>query len=405
MAIIYSIAIRGYGIFILLASIFNPKAKEWLRGRKRQRWAEVPAGRQLVWFHCASLGEFDQGLPLMEEWRSRFSDTYILVTFFSPSGMLHHHKRNHPADQVVYLDLDTRSNAKRFVQHFRPSIVFFVKYEFWRRHIEEAKRSGTRIYSISTILRPEQIYFRSYGGYFANTLRMFDHFFVQNERTQELLTSLQILNASVTGDNRFDRVVANANRIKENELIQNFKGSDPIFIIGSSWPIDDKILIPFVNSIEWKVIIAPHQISEGYINSIEEQISRKCVRYTQMDQHSSTNEIIILDTIGQLSSAYAYGDIAYVGGGFTGKLHNILEPAVFGLPILIGPKHKRFPEASQFIADGVAFEVRSIENLRDKFQTVAMQRNEIQSKARELVAANTGASKRIIDLLIASSTI
>jgi 3-deoxy-D-manno-octulosonic-acid transferase len=234
---------------------------------------------------------------------------------------------------------------------------------------------------------------------------MFDHFFVQNEKTRELLSSLQIQNASVTGDNRFDRVVANANQIKENELIRNFKGSDPIFIIGSSWPVDDKILIPFVNSIEWKVIIAPHQISEGYINSIEEQISRKCVRYTQMDQHSSTNEILILDTIGQLSSAYAYGNIAYVGGGFTGKLHNILEPAVFGLPIFIGPNHKRFPEASAFISAGVAFEVRSIEDLRDKFQTVAMQRNEIQSKARELVAANTGASKRIIELLTASSTV
>jgi 3-deoxy-D-manno-octulosonic-acid transferase len=406
MVVLYSIAIRFYGLMIFLFSPFNKKAKEWISGRKKQKWSAVPKGVRVVWFHCASLGEFDQGLPVMEEWKKRNPSDYILVTFFSPSGMLHYQKRKHPADQVVYLNLDTRRNAQAFIDFFKPKAAFIVKYEFWHHHLQAAKEFGTQLFSISTLLRPNQIYFKWYGSFFANTLRLIDSYFVQNDQTLSLLKGLGITQVEITGDNRFDRVVSNASFAAENTIIASFKRNEPILIIGSSWSVDDKILLPFVNRISWKVIIAPHQIEDDYILRICGQINRTTIRYSESSPEVPMNaEILILDTIGHLSSAYRYGDIAYVGGGFTGKLHNILEPAVFGLPVLFGPKHDRFPEAEQFLKEGIGFEVNSSEELEKVFTKISDQKETIQEKSIAFVQCNTGASVRILDAINSSSTI
>ena len=239
MHLLYSIGIQLYGVAIRVASLFNPKAKKWLDGRKD--WEkDLPTlkDKNVIWFHCASLGEFDQGLPLMEKIKTHSSDCFLLVTFFSPSGFEHYHKREHPADHVCYLPLDTPRNAKKFIQHFAPTQTFFVKYEFWGNYILEAKKGGSKLYAISGLFRANQRFFKWYGGFFRTILKQFDHFFVQNEASKTLLSTIGLDNVTVSGDSRFDRVIENRKRAKTNELLEAFKGDDQLVIIGSSWPAD-----------------------------------------------------------------------------------------------------------------------------------------------------------------------
>ena len=400
MSLVYGIAIRAYGLAIRLASIKSEKARKWVNGRRDQVFQDIPNNKKVVWFHCASLGEFDQGIPLMFEWKKKHPNDYILVSFFSPSGKLHAHKREHPANEVVYLPLDTGANAKRFVQHYQPQTAIFVKYEFWHNVIREAKKSGCKLYSLSTILRPNQIYFKRYGSFFRRTLSLFDYFFVQNKSTLELLHQIQIKQCIVSGDARYDKVINNLRHISPDEKIQRFKGDKELLIAGSTWPIDETLLTPVFNAIDSKILIAPHQIDEKHIADIEQKLLRKSVRYSNaIAEDMEQFDVLILDTIGQLSNAYQFGDIAYVGGGFTGKLHNILEPAVFGQAVLIGPKHKRFPEAQQLIDAGVVFEVNSTEDFKRELQRALLNKTDIHRKAKEFIRSQSGVSEQVMSLI------
>lgn len=398
MKTLYTIGVHFYGFLIRIASLFNPKAKEWIRGRKDQ-WEQFPdtKNKEVIWFHCASLGEFDQGLPVMNLIKEKNPDTFLLVTFFSPSGYQHFHKRKNAIDFACYLPLDTPKNAQRFIAYFQPKIGIFVKYEFWSHFIFSLKKSNAKIYSISTILRPDHRFFKWYGGFFRKTLHQFDFFFVQNQETAKLLDSIGISECEITGDNRFDRVIENKDSLQVDQRILSFVGtSTSVFIAGSTWEVDEKIILPFVNSTTFeKTIIAPHTMDEKHIQSIQHQLTIPAIRYSQLDNLSNEN-VLILDNIGLLASAYSVAKIAYVGGGFTGSLHNILEPAVFGLPVLFGPKHQRFPEAKAFLNEGFGMEVSSLEDFQTAISKCEENYASLNEKAILFVSKNAGASKKIV---------
>lgn len=401
MNLIYTLGIWFYGLMLRIAQFFNPKAKSWIDGRK-DFWQRLPEikDQDVYWFHCASLGEFDQGLPLMDRLKEEDPDIFLLVTFFSPSGFEHYHKRKHRADYVCYLPLDTKSNARKFIRHFRPSHVFFVKYEFWANYISEAKQSGAKVYSVSALFRKDHRFFKWYGGQFRVTLRMIDYFFVQNQSSLQLLESIGINHATLCGDTRFDRVIENRRNVQPDELIERFLQGRKAFVVGSSWPEDEDLLENLIQakSPEIPVIIAPHDISENHLQQIERRFGEAMVRYSAWNGEKG-KDILLIDSIGKLANAYSYGRIAYVGGGFSGGLHNILEPAVFGLPIIFGPKHKRFPEAQAFIDAGAGFSVSGQEELDHAWKFILSDEAELSKRTKALVEESTGASERIMAFL------
>lgn len=400
MQLFYSLGIRFYYLAILIASLFNAKAKAWISGRKNWK-NKLPdtQSKNVIWFHCASLGEFDQGLPLMNLLKEKDPSIYLLVTFFSPSGMQHYHKRKNTIDFAMYLPIDTAKNAKSFIQHFRPQQVFFVKYEFWYFYIAEAKKRGILVYSVSTLLRKSQQYFKFYGGFFRRILKNIDFFFAQNQKTADLLKSIGIQKFKIVGDTRFDRVIENSLQAKDNKTIEAFLNGEKAIIFGSTWSIDEQNIFSYaLNSLQQKFIIAPHDISDAHLTNIQIQLGNQAILYTQFDTSFEGN-ILILDTIGHLASAYKYGKIAYVGGGFTGKLHNILEPAVFGLPVLFGPKFDRFPEAQMFIDKGIGFSISDTVEFENKLVAIEKDLENLREKAKVVVQENQGASRKIIDFL------
>lgn len=397
MHCLYNISIQLFGFAIRLASLFNPKAKDWVKGRKGffKRLPESYS-KPVIWFHCASLGEFDMAIPVMNEMRSLHPNHTILVTFFSPSGMQHYHKRTHPADLVLYLPLDTPKNAKRFVSHFKPEKAFFVKYEFWANYLNALKDSGTKVFSICTLLRPDHRFFRWYGGFFRRSLRKFDHFYVQNESTKSLLHSIGIQKVSLTGDTRYDKVIETREKQEANPRIDEFLQGEQAIIFGSTWPEDEAIILPWLDAHpSVKCIFAPHNIDAAHVQSLQQALGERCIRFTENDNTSS--QVLILDTIGHLSSAYGSAKIAYIGGGFSGKLHNILEPAVYGIPVLFGPKFNRFPEAQQFIDAGIGFSVSDIRSLSERMNEVTNRLIEIKIEADTLIQKNAGAARRIAE--------
>ncbi|MDG2464051.1 MAG: glycosyltransferase N-terminal domain-containing protein [Crocinitomicaceae bacterium] len=400
MRLIYQISIYLYYFAVRISSLFNPKAKAWIEGRKNLKWEKFDSHyKKVVWFHCASLGEFDIGIPLIEKWQQENPDDVIVVTFFSPSGMQNYQKRNLPIEHVFYLPLDTPKNAKTFVQTIRPNYVIFVKYEFWAFHLFEAQKYGAKIFSVNTLFRKNQMYFKWYGNFYRQILNSFDHFFVQNKNSIDLLESIQIKNATISGDLRFDRVYENKQKVTSSTLIENWLEGEKVFIIGSSWPVDEKILFELINSerFKQKVIIAPHEINESHIKEIEKLLRVESIRFTDCeDEINRETKVLILNTIGHLTNSFQYGDVAYIGGGFTGKLHNILEPAVFGLPILFGPKHDKFPEAQLFIDKGFAFEVADIRDFKIKFDSVHRDKKDIESKLLQFMKGQIGVSVRIL---------
>lgn len=378
-----------------MASRFNPKAKAWVEGRK-DYFEHLPkrTDKKTIWFHCASLGEFDMALPVMNLLKERHPDLFLIVTFFSPSGMEHYSKRKHSVDLALYLPSDSPANAKRFIDHFKPDKVFFVKYEFWSNYIFEAKKQNVQIFSLCSIFRENHRFFKWYGGFFRETLRQIDFFYTQNETSTLLLADIGIKNFLTSGDTRYDRVIENKEQLISNPRIEEFLKGEKAIIIGSSWPEDEKILIPFIlKHPKQKFILAPHNIDEEIITHLESQLSGTS-RFT--DAHKEKSNILILNTIGHLASAYSYGKIAYIGGGFSGNLHNILEPAVFGLPVIFGPKFKRFPEASQFIHLGIGFSVSTSKELDAAMKKIEKNLLEISEKTRTTVVKNTGASKKIV---------
>lgn len=409
MNVLYNFSIYLYGFAIYCASLFNPKAKLWLAGRRnwKNSLSKFDKNNELIWFHCASLGEFDQGLPVMREIKRVNPKCSILVTFFSPSGMLHYSKRNHCADYFHYLPLDTAQNAKYFIDYFSPSKIYFVKYEFWVNFINVAANKGIPIYSISANFRSNQHFFKWYGSFFRKMLNQFDYFFVQTDESKSLLNSIGLQNVEVIGDTRIDQVINTKNEfiqtIQSGEIddafvhLNSFLNGQKAIILGSSWPVEEKIILPFLlNSPNTKFIFAPHDISEKHISYLQKLLIGKSVRFTQLMHEKENKQCLILDTIGHLTKAYYFGELAIVGGGFTGKLHNILEPAVFGLPVLFGPHHQRFPEASLFLENNIAFQFRNELELQEIITKIQFEDN--RSKIERMVHSLAGASARIIEM-------
>ena len=408
MHLIYNFCIVLYGKLIAVFSLFDPKAKDWVRGRGRANiWHSLPKNKEVYWFHCASLGEFDQGLPIMKELKSKVKDAYIVVTFFSPSGMNHFHKRDHCVDSAYYLELDTKKNARNFIEFFQPKAAFFVKYEFWANYIFEAKKKGVKLFSVSAVFRSNQIYFKWYGSFFRKILRSFDFFYLQTKESKELLNSIGFSNTVVSGDSRYDKVHENYLMMK-NKTLQNKSEMDDVFIkfldgkkaivIGSSWPVEEKMALQFIiDNPDRKFILAPHDISESHIKQITSTSSLNIVRYTDFDAFQQSNNCLLLDTIGHLSTAYHYGSMAFIGGGFSGKLHNILEPSVFGLPTFFGPNVKKFPEAELFLKNKISFKVENLNDIEKTVDFIDENSKELKIKTQDFVVSLTGASQKIIN--------
>jgi 3-deoxy-D-manno-octulosonic-acid transferase len=401
--VLYNISIRLLYFSIFLAQFFNYKAKKWISGRKN--WKEkLPNfdlnNKEVLWFHCASLGEFDQGLPLMQKLKKE--NNFLLVTFFSSSGFENYKKRNATIDFACYLPLDTKKNAHDFISHFKPSKFFIVKYEFWCNYIFTAKSRNVKIYAISAIFRKNQRFFSWYGGLFRKALACFDMIFVQNQNSMNLLATISISNMSLVGDLRFDKVYQNKIQVQKDEVIEVFLKNEKAFIVGSSWKVDELFLKKTIEKLIFstkKIIIAPHDISYNHLAEIEELFKGNTVRYSTLHEKYSTQKILILDCIGKLANAYSYGDFTYVGGGFTGKLHNILEPISFELPVIFGPKHNRFPEAQAAIKEGIGFSISNENEIEQIIHLIQENKNSLTKKALHFVDKNKGVLEKIMNLL------
>jgi 3-deoxy-D-manno-octulosonic-acid transferase len=402
MRLLYITSIYLYYIVIWIAHFFSQKANSFIKGRTNQ-WksiGEINHTEKTIWFHCASLGEFDQGIPVMNELKRKFPKSKIVVTFFSPSGMEHYHKRIHCADYIYYLPIDTPLNARKFLNKINPTEIFFIKYEFWLNYIFEAKKRNIPIYSVSCILRPTQIYFKFYGSYFKKGLQAFSLFFVQNEETKNLLNSINIYCVSVTGDTRFDKVIENKKLVQQDLIIEKFLNNKKAFILGSSWQLEEQLFHEFYTSqhATLKVIIAPHDISENHLTSIEKLFQNQTIRYSQFSNQKEKN-ILLIDCIGKLANSYSYGEIALVGGGFTGKLHNTLEPVVFGLPVIFGPKHSKFPEAKIFMEKGIGFEINNSNDLKDAIEQINKNMYQLKTICSNTITNSAGAAHKIIEVI------
>jgi len=354
----------------------------------------------LAWFHCASLGEFEQGRPVIEALKRKYPDYKILLTFFSPSG--YEVRKNYEgADYIYYLPLDTKSNAQDFVEIVKPDIAYFVKYEFWYHIVKRLSKEGVPLLSISTIFRPEQLFFKSYGQFYAKILKKFTYFFLQDIRSQELLHSIQIKNCEVSGDTRFDRVWEICSRHKDLPQVERFVNASSVMVVGSCWPEDLEVLTPFINQTQLKFIIAPHEIEEWFIQKMEKDLTKKLIRYSQLSDTDPTQyDVLIIDNIGMLSSLYKYGRYAYVGGAFGKGLHNILEPATFGIPIFFGNRnYEKFKEAIDLIKLGGAIAIADYDGLRSQFQAFSEPTTyDIASQInQDYVKNNTGATTRILN--------
>ena len=399
MAVLYQISIHFFILFLRIISLFNQKVRIGIEGRKNwiSELEDIPKDTQVIWFHCASLGEFDQGLPVMHALKNNTPNAFILVTFFSPSGMEHYDKRTNPVDKALYLPFDTKINALTFIRMAKPKLAVFVKYEFWPNFILECRASNVKLISISTLLRKNQIYFKRYGSFFARVLKNIDYFFVQNEETKSLLESIGIRNTEVSGDTRYDNVLLNKEaNASTHSILSKFTAQGPVLIAGSSWTSEEKIVKEFlVSNPETKVIIAPHNVNKSNVSRIETLLDLPVTRYTEFNEEH-VERVLILDTMGQLSSAYQYADYALIGGGFSGSLHNILEAGAYGLPVFFGPHHQKFPEAQNFIDGGIGFAVENAEQLSKKMNALGDQQ-ELKQKIESFMKSQAGATDKIVN--------
>ncbi len=368
MAFIYNLVIVIYSFAIRLVAPFNEKASLWVKGRKGiwEKFKKIERGnKRLIWFHAASLGEFEQGRPVIEAIKQEQPDTVILLTFFSPSG--YEIRKNYAmADYIFYLPADYPWNARRFVKLFRPDAAIFIKYEFWYNYLYELNKYQIPTFLISAVFRSEQPFFKSWGSLHREMLRFFTRLFVQDGESVILLNTIGIKRVEQTGDTRFDRVKQIADTARPIDKIEQFCCGQPAIVCGSTWPSDENLLMDYINqdSSHTKWILAPHEIGEGHIKTIIEKCKRKVVRYSATDSDMVGHDVLIVDCIGLLASAYQYGKIAYIGGGFGTGIHNTLEAAVFGIPVIFGPKYKKFREATALVSNGGAFPVNNGEQLK-----------------------------------------
>ena len=404
----YTIGIYLYMLAVKLAALFGHKKAERLIEGHREIFSSlekgIKKGNYYVWFHASSLGEFEQGRPLIEKFRATHPEYRVVLTFFSPSG--YRSARNYQqADVVCYLPFDTPANVRRFLDIVNPKMVFFVKYEFWINYLSALKKRDIPTYIVSSIFRKEQVFFRWWGGFYRKALHCFTHLFVQNESSKELLASIGVKNVTVVGDTRFDRVAKIAEQAHLLPLVASFvEDGKKIFIAGSSWGPDEDVYIPYFNRTSgWKLIIASHEVNEERIKQIEEQVRGLCVRYTQATiEEVRSAKCLIIDCFGLLSSIYRYGTVAYVGGGFGVGIHNVLEAAVYGIPVFFGPNNYKFQEAQQLKACGGGIEISSRAEFEEKIAAMDKDSSVIENAgdaAGKYVSQNAGASARIFEVL------
>jgi 3-deoxy-D-manno-octulosonic-acid transferase len=409
--VLYNIGIKLYSLFLRFASLFNNKAKLWVVGRKNPVFVRTESS---IWFHFASLGEFEQGRPILEAMRNLHPGKQVVVTFFSPSG--YEIRKNTPlADYVYYLPLDTAQNAFKFIDAINPEIVIFTKYEYWFHFFNEARKRNIPLYIVSGIFRPGQVFFKWYGGFNRKILSLVSHFFLQDEASKQLLQGIGITNTSISGDTRFDRVWVNAQKTKVLPLINEFKNGHKLFIAGSTWPQDEALLAKLVSRYpDWKFIFAPHEIPEEKINNLIDLLPEgKAITFSQLkteaeglksgdfiNQSLTSNlQSLVIDNIGMLSSLYAYADIAYIGGGFGVGIHNTLEAAAFGLPVIFGPNYQKFNEARELIALKAGFSISNEAELKGIVETLINDKafyNITSKKTSNYVKENVGATEMIM---------
>ncbi len=413
MNLLYSIAIRLYSGFVALASLLgNEKAKLWWNGRKNQ-WKNlisVNKNDEWIWIHVSSLGEFEQGLPVIERLKSDFPKYKLLLTFFSPSGY-EPRKNFQLADKVAYMPSDTLHNAKKLIKNFNIKAAFFVKYDFWFNYMKVLKKNNIPLYYISALLHPNHYFFKFYSSWFRKQLRNVSHFFVQNDETAKLLKNIGIENTTVTGDTRFDRVYEIAKQSKSFPEIEKFINGRHCIIAGSSWPSDEKFIIPFLNKMpdNYCLIIAPHDISDSHIKQITSQLDNY-VLYSQQSkvnsQQSKVNgqqpTVLVINTIGILKQIYKYARFAYVGGGFMSSIHNTQEALVFGCPVVIGPKYHQFVEAVDLVGDGGMFSVNNQQEFDDIFEKLINDDkfyNKASGICQDYIQLSIGATNKIMKVL------
>ncbi|AEK22185.1 KDO transferase [Capnocytophaga canimorsus Cc5] len=410
MKTLYILSIYVVGFILKIIALFNKKIKLFVQGRKNvfpYLKENIQKGERYVWVHTASLGEFEQGLPVIKALKNKGKK--ILVTFFSPSG--YEVRKNSPdADMVVYLPLDTPKNARKFLEIVQPEIAVFVKYEFWYHYLNQLKNRGIKTYLLSGIFRENQIFFKPYGVMMRDALRCFNHFFVQNETSKKLLQSIGFENATVSGDTRFDRVSEIVKRDNVLDFMEAFKGDSLCVVFGSSWESDEEIYlkaINYSNSQNVKFVIAPHDIKPEKIESFRRKIALKTVFFSQKEgKNLSEYDVLILDTIGILTKVYSYADIAYVGGGMGNSgLHNVLEPAVFGIPVMIGKNYDKFAEAKALVERGGVISVSTEKELQQKLHLLIQNPNkraEMGGINKDFIQKSSGATEKFLNFVLSN---
>ena len=408
---LYNILCTLYLGAIHLVSLFNDKAKKWVEGRKglELQLATISKnGDKYIWMHCSSLGEFEQGRPLVEKLKESYPGQKVLLTFFSPSG--YEIQKNYAlADHVLYLPMDSKQHAKKFIKAINPSLVIFVKYEFWYHYLHQLKVRGIPTLLVSAAFRENQAFFKWYGGFFREMLGCFNYMFVQDATSLSLLATMGITkNVIVSGDTRYDRVATIAQKAKKIDAVEQFKEGYNLLIAGSTWPGDEKLLHASFQHLpqNWKLVIAPHEVHHAHILEISNLFGDGVVTYSALSKNEklASARVLVIDNIGMLSSLYTYGSIAYVGGGFQkGGIHNILEPAVFGLPVIFGPNYKKFVEAKNLVEHGFAFPVEDEKGLIEKLEKLisnASYRETIHTRLTQFMQQNIGASGLVVDKVV-----
>jgi 3-deoxy-D-manno-octulosonic-acid transferase len=391
-----------FGLHVV--ALFNAKIKLFVRGRKQTFSIledKLTSADKTIWMHVASLGEFEQGLPILERLRAQYPKHKLVLSFFSPSGY-EVKKNTKAADVVVYLPMDSLSNAKRFLKLVHPELAIFVKYEVWPNYLDQLKKSNTPTILISAIFSKRQIYFKPYGGFMRKSLQKFDTYFVQDDDSKKLLDSIGITKVQVGGDTRLDRVSEILERNNRLDFMDRFKNNQLCLVAGSTWPEDESILIDYINRTEerLKFVIAPHQIKPAHVAKITAALQKPSICYSALgDQNLKEIDVLIIDTIGLLTKIYSYANIAYVGGGFATGLHNTMEPAVFGVPIIIGPQFEGFKEAEDLVREGGIVPVSSKDSFSNLMNDLLTHPTTLQNKGKinsDYINSNKGASDLIM---------
>lgn len=406
MKLLYKLATSSYHLLLEGLSPVNQKARKWVDGRKdlQSQLSTIQVNQPLIWFHCASLGEFEQGKPVMEAYKKRHPEWLLLVTFFSPSG--YDARKNYEiADYVTYLPKENVKNIDLFLNVFKPKIAVFIKYEFWYGYMSALEEKKIPLIFISSSFRKSQVFFKLYGGWFLKQLKPVLRFFVQDQKSKELLYNYGVHQVEVSGDTRFDRVLDTKNSDEDIREVEQFKANSKLLIFGSAWDVETEFALKITDNLpaDWKLIYAPHEIDSSKIEKLCKEWGQECVQFsTSNELERMKAKILIIDTIGHLARSYKYADIAFVGGGFIDGIHNILEPLAFGVPVFFGPNHKDFWEAQDAITNGIGFEVSDFETFENEFLKLAnnperLKRNTAQSKL--FVYERSGATKVVVEFL------